>query len=49
MTAALIGAGILGLLATLWSEWSRCRRYKAVYVLWHASDGVTGPNRRASG
>ena len=49
MTAALIGAGILGLLAILWSEWSRCRRYKAVYVLWHAYDGVTGPNRRASG
>jgi hypothetical protein len=46
VTKALIGAGILGLVATLWSEWSKWRRYKVVYVEWHAYDCVRGPNRR---
>jgi hypothetical protein len=51
VTKALIGAGILGLLATLWSEgseWSKWRRYKVVYVEWHNNDGVRSRNRRAS-
>jgi hypothetical protein len=43
VTTALIGAGILGLLATLWSEWSKCRRHKVIYVVWPASDSVTEP------
>jgi predicted alpha/beta hydrolase len=43
LTKTLIGAGVLGLPATLWSEWSKWRRKKVVYVMSHASDGVTGP------
>jgi hypothetical protein len=49
VTKALIGAGILGLLATLWSEWSKWRRNKVIYVIWHASDGVSGPEPPGGG
>jgi hypothetical protein len=45
VTKTLIGAGILGLLATLWSEWSNWRRNRDVYVIGAPPTALRGSSR----